>query len=128
MSLIIATVVVIALLISTLVIFLFGIGVALNRTADNLGDCVQNVKNIAHQAEIIGPAVERINAAGGALVGALPLLCEAADRIGAANSAPYVNPSETPTTPHAVPSAVLAAPTSLGYLDENDGSLGYLDT
>jgi HAMP domain-containing protein len=64
MTLIVLTVVVIALLIAILAIFLFAIGVLLNRTADNLDDCAQNVKNIAYQAEAIGPGVKRINETG----------------------------------------------------------------
>jgi hypothetical protein len=96
MILAVLSVVVIALLIAVLAIFLFIIGALLNRTANNLDDCVQNVKNIAHQAEVVGPAIERINETGTTVVGALPLLCEAAERIGVAKSAPYVDPSETP--------------------------------
>ncbi len=99
MTLISLSVVVIALLIAVLAIFLFTIGVLLDRTADNLGDCVQSVKTIAGQAAVIGPAVERINTTGGKLVGALPLLYECAERIGAESA-----PSEAP-------------PRGLGYLD-----------
>ncbi len=74
----------------------------LNRTAGNLGDCVLNVKKIAEQAKEIGPGVERINGAVGALVGALPLLSDCAERIGVAS------PEEAgPAQP----------PQGLGYLD-----------
>ena len=155
MTLIVLTVVVIALLIAVLAIFLFAIGALLNRTANNLDDCAQNVKNIAYQAEAIGPGIERINETGGTVLGALPLLCEAAERIGVAKSAPYVDPSEdhyyysapspapsapSPVTsaaphaaPYAAPAAVPAAPSrGVGYLDEDEdghgGNLGYLDT
>lgn len=103
MILIVLTVVVIALLIAVLAIYLFAIGVLLNGTADNLDDCSQNVRTIAEQAEVIGPAVERINGTGGVVVGALPLLCEGAERIG-------VKPAPPAATP-AVP------PPGLGYLD-----------
>jgi hypothetical protein len=139
MTLIVLTVVVIALLIAVLAVFLFVIGVLLNRTADNLDDCAQNVKNIAHHAEAIGPGVKRINETGTTVIGALPLLCEAAERIGVAKSAPYIDPSEAPSpalsgVPSAVsseaPSAVLAASSrGVGYLDEGGarGNLGYLD-
>ncbi|MGH3818075.1 MAG: hypothetical protein ACRDRE_10000, partial [Pseudonocardiaceae bacterium] len=66
-----------------------------------------NVKNIAYQAEVIGPAIERINETGGTVVGALPLLCDAAERIGVAKSAPYIDPSETPySAPSSTPAAV----------------------
>jgi HAMP domain-containing protein len=151
MTLIVLTVVVIALLIAVLAIFLFAIGVLLNRTADSLDDCAQNVKNISYHAEVIGPAIERINETGGTVVGALPLLCEAAEQIGIAKSAPYVDPSEVPppapysapspapsavthgaprVASHAAPAAAAAAPArSVGYLDEDEGggNLGYLD-
>jgi hypothetical protein len=103
MTLIVLSVVVVALLIAVLAIYLFVIGVLLNRTADNLDDSLQNVKSIAEQAEVIGPAVERINGTGGVVVGALPLLCEGAERI-AAKPAP---PAAAPTVP----------PSGLGYLD-----------
>jgi hypothetical protein len=152
MILIVSTVIVIALLIAALAIYLLVIGMLLNRTANNLDDCSQNVKNIAYQAKVIGPAIERINETGGTAVGALPLLCEAAEGIGVAKSAPYVDPSEAPysapsaapttvtsnapsAAPYpahsAVPSPVSATASSrgVGYLDQDgaQGSLGYLD-
>ena len=102
MILIVLTVVVIALLIAVLASYLLAIGVLLNRIAGNLGDCLQNVKTIAEQAEVIGPAVERINGTGGVVVGALPLLCDGAERI-AAGPAPAAAPA--------------APPSGLGYLD-----------
>jgi len=103
MTLVVSTVVVIALLIAVLAIYLFVIGVLLNRTADNLDDCLQNVKTIVDQAEVIGPGVERINGTGGVVVGALPLLCDGAERI-ATKPAPL---AATPVT----------APPGLGYMD-----------
>ena len=125
MMLIVSTAVVIALLIAVLAIFLFVIGVLLNRTANNLDDCAQNVKNIAYQAEAVGPGVKRINETGTTIVGALPLLCEAAERIGIAKSAPYVDPSETPSSaPHSASSAAAPAVTSAA----SPRSVGYLDT
>lgn len=93
MTLIVLSVVVIALFIAVLAIFLFTIGGLLNRTAGNLDDCLQNVQTIAAQAEVIGPAIEHINRAGGELAGALPLLYEAAERIGDEPTAPANTPS-----------------------------------
>jgi HAMP domain-containing protein len=140
MTLIVLTVVVIALLIAVLAIFLFAIGALLNRTADNLDDCAQNVKNIAYQAEVIGPGVVRINETGTTVLGALPLLCDAAERIGVAKGAPYIDPSESSySAPYSTPSAVATAEApvavsaassrGVGYLDEGGvgGNLGYLD-
>jgi hypothetical protein len=97
MILIVLTVVVIALLIATLAIFLFRIGVLLSRTADDLDDCVQNVRKISHQADVIGPGVKRINETGTTVLGALPLLCDGVESVAAAKGAPYVDPSEAPT-------------------------------
>lgn len=128
MAPIVLTVVVIALLIAVLAIYLFMIGVLLNRTADNLDDCSMNVKKICSQAEVIGPAIERINETGGSVVGALPLLVDGAESVAVAKSVPYVDLSEAPHPVLApVPSAVPAAPPGVGYLDEGRGSLGYLD-
>jgi hypothetical protein len=107
MTLIVLTVVVIALLIATLAIYLFVIGMLLNRIADNLDDSLQNVKTIAKQAEPILPGVGRINQTGGVVVGALPLLVDGAERIAAKSTAPE-------TTPAAIPDAI---PAGVGYLD-----------
>lgn len=154
MILTVLTVVVIALLVAALAIFLFTIGVQLNRTADNLDDCAQNVKNIAQQAGVIGPGVVRINETGTTVIGALPLLCDGAERIGVAKGAPYIDPeaqysplsaarttvtSEAPAAaPAAAPSAApAAAPVAVGapsaqgvgYLDDGAprGTLGAMD-
>ncbi len=108
MTLIVLTVVVITLFIAVLAIYLFIIGVLLNRTADNLGDCLQSVRTIAGQAHVIGPGVKRINKTGGELLGALPLLVEGAERVAAAKSAPAA------ATPEA-PAGTTAA--GVGYLD-----------
>jgi uncharacterized membrane protein len=81
MTLVILTVVLIGLLIAVLAIYLFTIGVLLNRIADNLDDCLGNVKTIAQQAETIIPGVEHINRTGGVVAGALPLLYGGAERI-----------------------------------------------
>lgn len=154
MILTVLTVVVIALLIAALAIFLFTIGVQLNRTADNLDDCAQNVKNIAQQAGVIGPGVVRINETGTTVIGALPLLCDGAEQIGVAKGAPYIDPeapysplsaarttvtSEAPApAPAPAPSAAPAAapvavgapsPQGVGYLDDGAprGTLGAMD-
>jgi hypothetical protein len=130
MTLIVLTVVVIALLIATLAIFLYAVGVFLNRTAGNLGECVHSVEQIVSEAANIGPGVKRINGTGGAFVDTLPVLCEAAEQIGVAKSAPYVEPFSVVSLvpPEAVHSMVPAASVpGLGYLDEKSGNLGYLD-
>jgi hypothetical protein len=92
MTLIFLTVVCIAVLVAVLAIFLFIIGFLLNRIADNLDDCLGNVKTIAQQAEVIIPAVEHINRTGGVVAGALPLLYGGAERIAAKVAAPTPAP------------------------------------
>jgi hypothetical protein len=108
MTLIILTVVVIASLIAVLATFLFVIGALLRRIADNLDDCLQNVKKVAGQAEVIIPGVERINQTGGVVAGALPLLINGAESV-AAKSAP---PKEAPRGDLSA-----AVPAGVGYLD-----------
>ena len=107
MTLIVLTVVVIALLIATLAIFLLRIGGLLNRTADDLEDCAQNVKKISYQAEVIGPGVVRINETGTTILGALPLLCDGAESVAVAKGAPYGDPSEASYSAPAAPSPVV---------------------
>lgn len=137
MTLVVLTVVVITLLIAALAMFLFRIGMLLNRTAGNLEDCVQDVKTIAYQAEAIGPGVVRINETGTTVLGALPLLVEGAESVAVAKGAPYGEPStaapaaapapapKAAPVPSMVPSG--AAPQGVGYLDGERGGLGYLD-
>jgi hypothetical protein len=129
MTLTVLTVVVIALLIAVLAIFLFRIGMLLNRTAGNLEDCVQSVKTISYQAEEIGPGVVRINETGTTVLGALPLLCDGAESVAVAKGAPYGNPSTAAPAAAHVPSMVpsTAPPQGVGYLDDERGGLGYLD-
>ena len=92
MTLILLTVVCIASLIAVLAIFLFIIGVLLNRIADNFDDCLGNVKIIAGHAEVVIPAVEHINRTGGVVAGALPLLYGGAEKIQAKLAAPVPAP------------------------------------
>lgn len=102
MTLIILTVVVIGLLVAVLAIYLFVIGVLLNRIANNLDDCLGNVKTIAQQAEVVIPSVEHINRTGGVVAGALPLLYGGAEKI-ATKLAP---PTPAPVNGHTnVPSS-----------------------
>ena len=108
MTLIILTVVVIASLIAVLAVYLYVIGVLLNRIADNLDDCLGNVKTIMGQAEVILPGVGRINQTGAVVAGALPLLVEAAEGATAKLAPPQEVPRDT--VPRAVPAGV-------GYLD-----------
>ena len=108
MTLIIVTVVVIASLIAVLAVFLFAIGVLLNRIADNLDDCLGNVKTIAGQADVVIPGVERINQTSQVVAAALPLLVEGAEGV-------TVKLTPQPQTPHN--GSPMAVPTGVGYLD-----------
>jgi hypothetical protein len=92
MTLILLTVICIAALIAVLAIYLFVIGVLLNRIADNLDDCLENVKTIAKHGEVIIPGVEHINRTGGVVAGALPLLYGGAEKILAKLTAPTPAP------------------------------------
>lgn len=110
MTLIILTVVVIASSVAVLAVFLFTIGVLLNRIAGNLDDCLGNVKAIAGQAEVVIPEVGRINQTGGVVAGALPLLVAGAEGV----AVKLTTPTETPLN-GAIPVEVS---TGVGYLDQ----------
>jgi len=99
MILIVLTVVVIALLTAVLTTYLFMLGVLLNRIADNLEDGLQSMKMVFQKTHVVGPGVTRLNRIGGELIGALPLLCEAAEQLVA-----------KPPTP-------VAASPGVGYMD-----------
>ncbi|MGH3717915.1 MAG: hypothetical protein ACRDRI_03560 [Pseudonocardiaceae bacterium] len=90
--LVVLTVVLIALLIAVLAIYLFVIGFLLNRVADNLDDCLANVKTIVKQAEPVIPGVEHINRTGGVVAGALPLLYGGAEKIATKLAPPVPAP------------------------------------
>ncbi|MGH3853582.1 MAG: hypothetical protein ACRDR6_08800 [Pseudonocardiaceae bacterium] len=81
MLLVVLTVVLVAVLTAVLVSYLFVVGFTLNCIADNLEDCLVNVKTIATQAEVIVPGVEHINRTGKIVAGALPSLYEGAEKI-----------------------------------------------
>ena len=131
MTLIILTVVVIGFLIAILAIYLFMIGVLLNRTASNLGDCLQNVRTIAGQAKVIGPGITRLNKISGDLLGAMPLLIEGAEGV-AAKLAPSTAAPSSPSTADPA-SSTAASPRAVrtheGYMDSTDSpkGVGYLD-
>lgn len=110
MTLVVITVVVIASLVAVLAVFLFVIGVLLNRIADNLDDCLGNVKVISGQADVVIPEVGRINQTGGVVAGALPLLVTGAEGVAAKLNAPKKAPPNG-----AIPVGVS---TGVGYLDQ----------
>lgn len=91
MTLSLLTVVCIASLIAVLSIFLFIIGMLLNRIAENLDDCLGNVKKISQHVEVI-PCIEHVNRTAAVVEGALPLLCGGAERIAAKVALPVPTP------------------------------------
>lgn len=113
-------------MIVALAVYLFMIGTLLGRTATNLGDCLQNVRTIAGQAQAIGPGIKRLNTTGGELVGAMPLLLDDVDAVTAklnpAATASSADPAPAPTTSSS------AAESRSGYLDPAPTTgVGYLD-
>ncbi len=80
-TLVVLSVVVIAVLIAGLAFFLFVIGGQLLRVADKLEECADLVWSIKGHAEVIEPGVERINRTAGTIAGALPLLYTMAEDI-----------------------------------------------
>ncbi len=79
--LVVLTVVDILLLVAGLAFYLFWVGDLLTRIAGNLEDCAGTVRAIVGHAKLIGPGVEHINATGGVVAGALPLLYGMAEEI-----------------------------------------------
>jgi hypothetical protein len=80
-GLIVWSVIDIVALIAGLAVYLFWTGSLLNRVADNLEECAEEVAQIHTNAEIIAPGLEHINRTGGVVAGALPLLYGMAEGI-----------------------------------------------
>jgi hypothetical protein len=111
MTLIVLTVVVVGLLIAALAIYLFMIGVLLNRTASNLGDCLSNVRIVAGQAEVIGPGIKRLNKTGADLLGAMSLLVEGAEGVAATlTPSSAAHAASDPATPPGTATAAASSP------------------
>ncbi|HSH11316.1 MAG TPA: hypothetical protein VLA10_05980 [Ilumatobacter sp.] len=97
-TLIVLTVIDIALLIAGLAIYLFIVGGQLDKVGERLEECADLVWDIKKNAEVIGPGVERINRTGLVVAGALPLLYGMAD--GIVTGATYQpEPAETEQPP-----------------------------
>jgi hypothetical protein len=126
MTLVVLTIVVIACFITALALYLFMIGALLGRTADGLGDCLQNLQLIARQAQPIGPGVKRINKTGDDLAGAMPLLLEDAEGVAAKLAPAEAAPANSAVA--AQETAPATAQPSVGYQDSTPKSgVGYLD-
>jgi hypothetical protein len=99
-TLIILSVVDIALLIAGLAFYLFVVGGQLKRIATNLEECAELVRTVRTNAAAIDPGLEHVNRTGGVVAGALPLLYGMAEGIVA---------GVTPTPPAQRPPAKPAA-------------------
>jgi len=80
-TMVVLSVIDIALLIAGLAFYLFVVGSQLNRVATNLEECAELVREIVGNAEPIIPGVDHINRTGGVVAGALPLLYGMAEGI-----------------------------------------------
>ena len=94
-TLVILTVIAIALLIAGLAFYLFWAGTLLGRVAGNLEECAGLVRTITDHAKPIRPNLERINETGRVIAGALPLLYGMAEQIVVGATWPTA-PSEPP--------------------------------
>jgi hypothetical protein len=80
-TLVVLSVIDIALLIAGLAFYLYVVGGQLTRVAGNLEDCSEIVRTVVRNAEAIKPGVEQVNHTGGVVAGALPLLYGMAEGI-----------------------------------------------
>ena len=99
-TLIILSVVDIALLIAGLAFYLFVVGSQLKRIAANLEESAELVRTIRRNAQAIEPGLEHINRTGGVVAGALPLLYGMAEGIVAG-----VTPTPSAERPPAKPAS-----------------------
>src|SRR4029453_8392679 len=121
-TLVILSVVVIALLIAGLAFYLFVVGGQLKRLATNLEECAQLVRTIVGNAEVIAPGVEHINRTGGVVAGALPLLYGMAEGIVTGVTPKPEHPLERPPARPAAGRRRCALTAGVGY--RPDGSSG----
>lgn len=80
-TLVVLSVVAIALLIAVLAIYLYVVGGQLERIATNLEECHSIAGEIVGHAQLIDPGLDHINRTGGVVAGALPLLYGMAEGI-----------------------------------------------
>ena len=95
-TLVVLSVIDIALLIAGLAFYLFVVGSQLTRVAGHLEDCRDLVRQIVANAEPIVPGVQNINRTGGVVAGALPLLYGMAEGIVAGVTPMPETPVERP--------------------------------
>ncbi len=99
-TLVVLSVVLIAVFIAGLAGYLFVVGGQLTRIATLLEECAEIVSKINKDAQVIEPGVERINNTGGVIAGALPLLYGMAeDIVVGATYEPDPDPQPEPAVP-----------------------------
>lgn len=99
-TLVVLSVVLIAVFIAGLAGYLFVVGGQLTRIAALLEECAEIVSKINKDAQVIEPGVERINNTGGVIAGALPLLYGMAeDIVVGATYEPDPDPQPEPAVP-----------------------------
>ena len=94
-TLVVLSVIVIAVLIGALAIFLYILGSQLGRIATNLEDSFDLAVEVVGNAQRIDPGLDHINRTGGVVAGALPLLYGMAEEI-VADVTPRPAPAERP--------------------------------
>jgi hypothetical protein len=94
-TLVILTIVDVALLVAGLAFYLYWVGSLLARVATNLEESFDVAAKIVGDAQLIGPGVEHINRTGGIVAGALPLLYGMAEEI-VADVTPAAEPPAVP--------------------------------
>jgi hypothetical protein len=80
-TLVVLTVVEVAVLVAGLAFFLYWTGSLLTKIATDLETCDDRVREIVADARAIRPGLEHINRTGGVVAGALPLLYGFAEQI-----------------------------------------------
>jgi hypothetical protein len=80
-SLVVWSVIDVALLIAGLAFYLFVVGGQLKKVATNLEECAELVRTVRDNAKAIDPGLEHVNRTGGVVAGALPLLYGMAEGI-----------------------------------------------
>lgn len=91
---VVVTVIEIVLAIAALAIYLWIVGGQLTRIATTLEECDEIVAGINADAGVIKPGLDSINATGGVVAGALPLLYDMAE--GIVDGATYEPPPPRP--------------------------------
>ena len=124
-TMVVLSVVDIALLIAGLAFYLFVVGSQLKRIATNLEECAGLVRTIKANAEVIEPGLEHINRTGGVVAGALPLLYGMAEGIVVGATYQPADPAVPVVRPPAKPASGTRRTRlgeAVGYEPESSGA------